>query len=106
MHQRVKQAFRPARSRLTAGTAAAGAWAILALLPGCTGVAAPVAGPAPVSYASPPPAAYSSPAYPPAVAYGATCYAGAYTCRMPASGPIGTSCSCPGLGAPSFGTIR
>ena len=33
------------------------------------------------------------------------CVAGFYTCVVPAN-PQGTPCSCPGLGAPSFGTIR
>jgi len=36
---------------------------------------------------------------------GTTCGAGFYICQVP-PGPIGTQCSCPGLGAPSFGTIR
>lgn len=36
---------------------------------------------------------------------GATCSAGNYTCPV-APGPLGAQCSCPGLGAPSFGTIR
>ena len=59
-------------------------------LAGCSGVAAPI------------------PTRPPAgpVAYGAICYAGPYQCALPASGPIGSSCTCPGLGAPSYGTIH
>jgi len=36
---------------------------------------------------------------------GATCSAGNYTCPV-APGPLGAQCSCPGLGAPSFGVIR
>jgi len=36
---------------------------------------------------------------------GTTCKAGFYICQVP-QGPVGSSCSCPGLGAPSFGTIR
>ena len=36
---------------------------------------------------------------------GVVCHAGAYTCRLPIPGPLGAPCSCPGLGAPSFGTI-
>ena len=36
---------------------------------------------------------------------GTTCKAGFYICQVPA-GPLGSDCSCPGLGAPSFGTIR
>ena len=35
---------------------------------------------------------------------GSTCYAGFYIC--PAAGPVGAPCSCPGIGAPSFGVIR
>ncbi len=38
--------------------------------------------------------------------YGATCYAGAYVCQLPAQAPVGAQCSCPGLGAPSFGAVR
>lgn len=38
--------------------------------------------------------------------YGATCYAGAYVCQLPARAPVGAQCSCPGLGAPSFGAVR
>lgn len=34
------------------------------------------------------------------------CAAGFYTCVLPAPGPVGTPCSCPGLGAPSYGVIR
>lgn len=37
---------------------------------------------------------------------GTTCYAGVYVCPMPAPGPLGSSCACPGLGAPSFGTVH
>jgi len=36
---------------------------------------------------------------------GTTCSAGFYICQVPV-GPLGGQCSCPGLGAPSFGTIR
>ena len=38
--------------------------------------------------------------------YGYTCYAGVYTCPVPQQVAVGTRCSCPGLGAPSFGTVR
>ena len=38
--------------------------------------------------------------------YGYTCYAGAYVCRVPQQTPIGAECSCPGIGAPSFGRVR
>ena len=38
--------------------------------------------------------------------YSATCYAGFYTCTLPQSLPAGSQCSCPGLGAPSFGSVR
>ncbi len=37
--------------------------------------------------------------------YGYTCYAGVYVCRVPQQIPVGTRCSCPGVGAPSFGRI-
>ncbi len=36
---------------------------------------------------------------------GTTCSAGAYVCQV-APGPLGAQCSCPGLGAPSFGVVR
>lgn len=42
----------------------------------------------------------------PPVPYSAMCYAGVYTCQMPVAGPVGSGCSCPGLGAPSYGQIR
>ena len=38
--------------------------------------------------------------------YGYTCYAGVYVCRLPQQIPAGTQCSCPGIGAPSFGTVH
>jgi hypothetical protein len=38
--------------------------------------------------------------------YGYTCYAGAYTCRLPAQYPAGAQCSCPGIGAPSYGRVN
>ena len=47
------------------------------------------------------------PSPPPGQAYfSAQCSAGFYTCVLPTPGQVGTPCSCPGLGAPSFGTIR
>ena len=33
------------------------------------------------------------------------CFAGFYTCTAAPAAP-GTPCACPGLGAPSYGTIR
>jgi hypothetical protein len=42
----------------------------------------------------------------PVVAVGYHCYAGAYQCPLPAPGPVGTGCSCPGIGAPSYGVVR
>ena len=38
--------------------------------------------------------------------YGYTCYAGVYVCRLPQQLPAGSQCSCPGIGAPSYGTVR
>lgn len=66
---------------------AVAALALLGALGGCVGVAAPVGAPV-------------------ASGYGFTCYAGFYTCTLPAQGPVGSPCSCPGIGAPSYGTIR
>jgi hypothetical protein len=34
------------------------------------------------------------------------CAAGVYQCPVPANTPPGTSCACPGLGAPSYGVAR
>jgi hypothetical protein len=64
---------------------------------------------APPAYYYPPPY-YAPPAYyppPPAYppGYGGTCYAGAYVCALPGPGPLGGTCTCPGLGAPSYGRI-
>ena len=38
--------------------------------------------------------------------YGAMCYAGVYNCAAPPNTRVGSVCSCPGLGAPSFGTVN
>ncbi len=79
-----------------------------------TGVPAPY--PPPPGYAPPqgyapppgytPQAAYAAPGAPAPTAYGSTCYAGVYTCALPNGVPVGSQCSCPGLGAPSFGTVH
>ena len=42
----------------------------------------------------------------PAQAYGTFCAAGAYQCQLAQTGPIGSPCACPGIGAPSYGVIR
>ena len=34
------------------------------------------------------------------------CAAGVYQCPVPGNTPPGTSCACPGLGAPSYGVAR
>ncbi len=61
-----------------------GAFGLLAGVAGCVGVA-PV---------------------PQRIGYGHVCSAGVYTCQLGAQLPVGTQCSCPGLGAPSFGAVR
>ena len=82
----------------------------------------PVYHPPPVYYApAPPPPAYRdlNRAYDPdrdgplgyptqrgPVLHGSMCYAGNYTCQLSVAGPVGSGCSCPGLGAPSYGSIR
>ncbi len=38
--------------------------------------------------------------------YGARCFAGNYTCAAPAQTYVGTECSCPGIGAPSYGSVQ
>lgn len=81
---------------------------VLGLLGGCVG--AP--GPAPVAYVptqqpvAPVAGGQSYQAATVAVPYGGTCYAGFYVCQLPQSLPIGSGCSCPGLGAPSYGSVR
>ncbi|GBQ14387.1 hypothetical protein AA21291_1828 [Swaminathania salitolerans LMG 21291] len=40
------------------------------------------------------------------VGYGYTCKAGIYTCKMPTQVPLGNPCSCPGIGAASYGNIH
>lgn len=34
------------------------------------------------------------------------CSAGVYQCPVPGNTPVGASCACPGLGAPSYGVAR
>ena len=84
------------------------ALAILFALAGCVGAPAyaPVAG-------YPPAPGYAPPqGYAPGYAggsqaeLGSRCYAGVYTCGLPQALPVGAQCSCPGLGAPSFGNVR
>ena len=74
--------------------------ALLAVLPlgGCyvaPGAIAPFGGATGTVYAPPRNGEYA----------GVTCAAGVYVCQVP-PGPLGAQCSCPGLGAPSFGVIR
>jgi len=38
--------------------------------------------------------------------YGSTCYAGFYTCPAAPQSHVGTGCSCPGIGAPSYGSVQ
>ncbi|MDG6094547.1 hypothetical protein LOC54_05380 [Acetobacter sp. AN02] len=60
------------------------------LLAACTGTAA-----SPVSAAN----------APPGTPLGGTCKAGVYTCQLPVATPVGAPCSCPGLGAASYGNV-
>ena len=69
---------------------------------GCAGQPGAIA--LPRAYAAPPPPGVPVRAVP--VAYGGTCSAGPYTCALPAEAPLGSECSCPGLGAPSYGRVR
>lgn len=41
----------------------------------------------------------------PSTGYGYVCHAGFYQCTLPAQYPVGNRCSCPGLGAPSYGRV-
>ncbi|NHO34005.1 hypothetical protein GOB85_15795 [Acetobacter sp. LMG 1636] len=43
--------------------------------------------------------------YPPGTPLGGTCKAGFYTCQLPLASPAGAPCSCPGLGAASYGKV-
>lgn len=38
--------------------------------------------------------------------YGSVCKAGVYSCHTPYAVPLGSPCSCPGLGAPSYGNVH
>ena len=67
---------------------------------GALGLAAPA--PASATPAASP--GRAGPATP--VPLGATCYAGVYACRLPALQPAGSGCACPGIGAPSYGSVR
>lgn len=40
------------------------------------------------------------------IVMGQSCLAGFYQCALPQPSQVGTPCSCPGLGAPSYGTVR
>ncbi|GBQ61551.1 hypothetical protein AA103196_0062 [Ameyamaea chiangmaiensis NBRC 103196] len=42
----------------------------------------------------------------PAAGYGYRCEAGFYSCHTPTQVPLGTPCSCPGLGAASYGNVH
>ena len=75
-------------ARMFAAIAMALGW--LVTLPGCTGTAAP--GPTPPGMQ--------------VVGYGYTCKAGIYTCKMPTQVPLGNPCSCPGIGAASYGNVH
>ncbi len=81
-----ERGFRPPllMRRIVAGAMLAGAMAVS----GCTGAAE--AGPQPGVVPG----------------YGTACYAGFYMCRLPQQAPAGSQCTCPGLGAPSYGTVR
>jgi hypothetical protein len=65
----------------------------------------------PVAY-TPPPGYYPPPAQTPApkatdskpVAYGSMCRAGIYSCAAAPYTPVGGTCACPAIGAPSYGT--
>ncbi len=93
----------PTIARLAAGAG------LLGMLSGCVGVPTTDQPITSAPYVAAAPAAATPNAYvgtTPVVAIGYQCYAGAYICNLPAPGPIGTGCSCPGLGAPSFGVVR
>ena len=79
------------------------------LLAGCTGVPAvvePALAPAPAPVVLTPAAPVQPAPAVPVVAYGSGCFAGFYQCQLPVAAPIGSRCACPGLGGPSYGTVR
>lgn len=41
-----------------------------------------------------------------AAGYGSVCKAGFYSCHTPYKVPLGSPCSCPGLGEPSYGNVH
>ncbi len=53
--------------------------------------------------AAPPPEA---PLQPGQAYYSQRCQAGFYQCNLPTYAAVGSQCSCPGLGAPSYGVVR
>ena len=75
--------LRPWSQRVGLATALAGG---LLALAGCVGVAEPGTVAAP--------------------GYGYRCSAGVYVCQLPEQVALGSQCSCPGLGAPSYGSVR
>ena len=72
--------------------------AALLSLGGCVAYPVPVATPYPAYQQAVPQSDTTS-------YVGSTCAAGFYVCPV-TPGPLGAPCSCPGLGAPSYGTIR
>ncbi|MBB2204758.1 hypothetical protein [Gluconacetobacter takamatsuzukensis] len=50
--------------------------------------------------------AYPPPPGTPIAGYGYLCKAGVYSCHLPMQVPLGAACSCPGLGAPSYGNVH
>jgi hypothetical protein len=38
--------------------------------------------------------------------YGSICYAGVYTCAAAPQSHVGSGCACPGIGAPSYGSVQ
>ena len=84
----------------------AGAFVLPVLLAGCTGVPAVVepAPVAPVAFTPSPPLQPAPVA--PVIAYGSNCFAGFYQCALPVAVPVGSQCTCPGLGGTSYGTVR
>ena len=85
----------------------------IGLLGASLALSACIAPPAAVYSEQPPVQSYSTQpftqqSYPaPAAQYFATfCAAGAYQCPVPQGTPVGTSCACSGIGAPSYGAAR
>jgi hypothetical protein len=83
--------------RKAAGGRSPGGWLLVLLLGGVAVMPAGCRGVAAAAYPVPPG---------PTAGTGAMCKAGVYSCDLPVRAPLGSPCSCPGLGAASYGNVH